>query len=320
MKVGITGASGFLGSAVSREAMQRGWDVVAFSRNPLWALDRQGEMQVRSLGPDAGVNVEELDAVVHLAGEPIASLWTKKRLQRIRESRVDLASDLVAAIADLPPEKRPSVLVSASAVGYYGDRGNERLDEENDRGFGFIPDLCQAWENAALKATKLGVRVVILRIGLVLGQGGLLQRLRPIFRLGLGGRMGSGRQWMSWIHVSDLAGLVAECVANPSLHGVVNAVSPTPVTNREFTATYAKVLNRWDLLPVPGLALKCLPRGMVHLFLDSQRVEPVVSLAFEYPFRYRQLEPTLCEIEEDTLAARERIKVHSDIQTETDLP
>jgi len=295
MKVGITGASGFLASAIIGEGKRRGWSVVAFSRNPARSVDGADEM--RSLADAGEVDLGDLDALIHLAGEPISALWTKDRKRRILESRVDLTSDLVEAIAAITRSRRPGVFVSASAIGYYGDRADEWMEEDADVGFGFLARVCRDWEAASAKAAKLGVRVVNPRIGLVLGHGGFLKKLRPIFRLGLGGRLGSGRQWMSWIHVEDVARIFADCVENPSIHGAVNVVAPHPATNREFTAVYARVLGRKAWFPVPAFLLKRLPGGMGRLFLDGQRVEPSVMKAFGFEWRYPDLESALRSLE-----------------------
>lgn len=295
MKVGITGASGFLGSAIIGEGKRRGWTVVAFSRDPSATIP--GADEVRSLADPGDVDLSELDALIHLAGEPVSSLWTRDRKRRIHESRVDLTNDLVEAIEKITRTRRPAVLVSASAIGFYGNRGDEPLDEYSDVGFGFLASVCRDWEASAARAVKLGVRVVTPRIGLVLGRGGMLRRLRPLFRWFLGGRLGNGRQWMSWVHVSDLARIFADCVENPSVHGPVNVVAPNPVTNREFTDAYARTLHRPAIAPAPAWVLRRLPGGMASIFLDSQRVEPVVMRSFGFEWRYPELATALAEIE-----------------------
>lgn len=296
MNVGITGASGFVGAALSEEGRRRGWNVVAFSRRP--GAPVAGAAEVRSLADPGEVDLSGLDALVHLAGEPIAALWTKDRKRLILESRVDLTTDLVEAMAKLPAERRPSAFVSASATGFYGDRGDELLDEHADPGFGFLARVCREWEAASAPAERLGVRVANPRIGLVLGRGGLLGRLRPLFRLGFGGRLGSGKQWMPWIHLEDLARLLAECAENPSLRGPVNAVAPHPATNREFTATYARVLRRPAILPAPAAVLRRLPGGMGELFLSSQRAEPLVMSSFGFTWHHPELASALRAVEE----------------------
>lgn len=294
MKVGITGASGFLGSAIMAEGKRRGWTVVAFSRGDHAV---EGAEETRSLADPARIDLAELDALVHLAGEPLVGLWTKEKKRRIHQSRVELTSALVEAMTRDAGPPCPAIFVSASAIGYYGDRADEWLDEESDVGFGFLPGVCRDWEAAAARAEKLGVRVVNPRIGLVMGHEGFLKRVRPIFKAGLGGRLGTGRQWMSWIHLHDLARIFAECVENSGIQGRVNCVSPAPVTNREFTRLYAGVLGRPGFLPVPTWVLEHLPGGMGSLFLESQRVEPVVMKSYDFEWTHPDLEAALREIE-----------------------
>ncbi|MEM7602896.1 MAG: TIGR01777 family oxidoreductase [Verrucomicrobiota bacterium] len=296
MKIGITGASGFLGSAIVEEAKSRGWTVAGFSRNPDRSID--GVDEVRSLEDPENIDLEGIDSVIHLAGEPIVGWWTKEKRRRIYDSRVDLTSDLVEAIGKISRSRRPSALVSASASGFYGDRGDESLDEDSDVGFGFLSDVCRDWEAASAKAGKLGLRVVNPRIGIVLGQGGFLKRLRLVFKLGLGGRLGRGNQWMSWIHLRDLARIFVEAAdTSSSMRGAVNCVSPQPATNREFTNIYARVLGRKALLPVPAFVLRWLPGDMASLFLDSQKAEPAALKAFGFEWEFSILEDALREVE-----------------------
>lgn len=295
MKIGITGASGFLGSALIAEAVDRDWSVVAFSRKP----ERQIPLvdEVRSLADLDSIDTSGLDALIHLSGEPIVGWWTKEKKRRILQSRIDLTSALVHSIGQISRTNRPGVFISASAVGFYGDRDDDWLDEEADGGFGFLPKVCREWEAASAGVTKLGVRLVNPRIGIVLGRHGFLKRLRPVFRMGLGGKIGSGNQWMSWIHAGDLARLFLECVSNEGIRGRVNAVSPNPVRNREFTSIFARVLGRFAVIPVPSFLLKKLPGGMSHLFLDSQRVDPVVMKAFQFDWEFPDLESALRDTE-----------------------
>ncbi len=295
MRVGITGARGFLGKAIAKEAKRRRWKVVAFSRNSYQDLDDVEE--VRSLADPESIDLSGLDAVIHLAGEPVVGWWSKDKKRRIRDSRIDLTSDLVEALASISESERPKVLVSASAIGYYGDRADEELDEEADVGFGFLPEVCRDWEAASNKAERLGIRVVTPRIGVVLGQEGFLSKIRLIFRVGLGGRLSSGSQWMSWIHVGDVAKIFAECVARRAIAGRVNCVAPNPVTNAEFTQVYSRVLRRKALLPVPKFVFNCLPGDMGRIFLESQRVDPVVMKAFGYEWEFSNLESALSDIE-----------------------
>lgn len=306
MKIGITGARGFLGTAVAAEAKIRGWSVVAFSRNASKSIN--GIDEVRSLADTKAIDVSELDAIIHLAGEPIVGFWNREKKRRILESRTDLTADLVDSIARVSRSRRPEGLVSVSAIGYYGNRGDEWLDEEADVGFGFLPLVCREWEEASQSALKLGVRLVNPRMGVVLGQGGFLKRVRSIFKLGLGGKLGSGNQWMSWIHVSDAARILLECAENQGIRGRVNCVSPNPVQNREFTSTYSGILGRIAVIPVPAFFLKKLPGGMGQLFLDSQRVVPAMMNAFDFEWRYEGLESALREVEGIEIPADETEK------------
>ena len=295
MKIGITGARGFLGTAVAAEAKNRGWSVVAFSRNANKAID--GVDEVRSLADTEAIDVSALDAIIHLAGEPIVGFWTREKKRRILESRTDLTTDLVDSIARVSRSRRPEALISVSAIGYYGSRGDEWLDEEADVGFGFLPLVCREWEAASQSALKLGVRLVNPRMGVVLGQGGFLKRVKTVFKMGLGGKLGSGNQWMSWVHVTDAARILLECAENQGIRGRVNCVSPNPVKNREFTSTYAAILGRIAVLPVPAFFLKKLPGGMGQLFLDSQRVVPAMMNAFGFKWHFEDLGNALREVE-----------------------
>lgn len=295
MRVGITGASGFVGRALVEECARRGWTVTAYSRDTSQSIP--GVAAMRPVANLDEIDVSELDAIVNLAGTSIAGLWTQDRRKRIRESRVALTEALVSAMAALPRAQRPGIFVSASAAGYYGDRGDEFLDEESEVGFGFLASVCREWEAASAPAEKLGVRVVNPRLGLVFGPGGLLKRMRPVFKLGLGGRLGNGRQWMPWIHRDDLARLLADCVENCDYRGPVNAVSPHPAPNREFASVYARTLGRRAWLPVPAFVLKLLPGGMGDLFLDSQRVEPVMPRAVGFGWKFPDLATALREVE-----------------------
>lgn len=288
MKLGVTGASGFLGGAIIKEAVKRGWKVVGFSRN----LDTQieGCTEIRQFSDVEVINLEGLDAVIHLAGESLFGLWTRDKKNKIRESRIQLTTDLVEVIRDMPRHTRPKVLVSASAVGYYGDRADVWQDEESDAGFGFLATVCRDWEAAAMEAGDLGVRVVCARLGIVLGRnGGPLEQMRRIFRTNFGGRLGNGKQWMSWIHVDDAAQAFIECVENSEIRGAVNVTTPRPEPNAVFTDALAGALNRKALLPVPKFFLKRAPGGMAELFLFSQRVDPVVLKAFGFKWDHEML-------------------------------
>jgi uncharacterized protein (TIGR01777 family) len=240
-------------------------------------------------------SVSAADAVIHLAGEPVAQRWTPIAKRRILASRAEGTRRLAAALAELP--RRPKALVSASAVGYYGSRGDERLSEISGPGRGFLSEVCIQWEKRAKEAEPLGIRVVRLRIGVVLGkEGGALARMLPAFQWGAGGRLGSGKQWMSWIHVDDLVSLLLFSAQNPDLSGPVNATAPNPVTNTQFTAALAEVLRRPALIPAPAFAVRTLFGEMAEIVLEGQRVLPDAALAAGFEFRYPDLKPALREL------------------------
>ena len=237
---------------------------------------------------------EAADAVVHLAGENIAGgRWTVERKKKILDSRVDGTRNLAQSIALAAP--RPKVLVSASAIGFYGDRGDEVLTESSPNGAGFLAEVARAWESATEAASRAGVRVVLPRIGVVLsGRGGALPKMALPFRFGVGGRVGSGRQWMSWITLDDLVRLLVYAIGTESLRGPVNAVTPQAVTNREFTRTLAHVLHRPALFPAPAFAIRVAMGEMANeLLLASQRVEPKAAMESGFRFQYAQLETAL---------------------------
>ncbi len=273
-RVGVTGASGFVGSALVAALRRDGSEVVTIGRGDVAAL-------------------EGVHAVVNLAGAPIGRRWTARRKREIVDSRVQGTRRIAETLArrDSPP----SVLVSASAVGYYGDRGGEWLDESSAPGKGFLAEVALAWERATEPARTAGVRVVRLRLGLVLGAaGGALPRLLTPFSLGAGGRLGSGRQWMSWISVDDLVAAIRFALATRTLSGAVNAVSASPVTNAEFTTTLARVLARPAFAHVPAIALRLLFGEMaVETLLASQRVRPAQLERAGFTFAQPSLEGAL---------------------------
>lgn len=288
MVVGVTGASGFLGGTLVGEIIANDGEAVGFSRSPQRKI--AGCREVRDFSGDTEPDLDGLDALVHLAGDPIMGLWTAEKKRRILDSRVRTTEKLVRAMAAQPPEERPGVFACASGVGLYGDRGDEILDEDSDAGFGFLASVVSEWEGAAAAARDLGVRTVTLRIGIVLGEkGGAFPLLKGLFEKGLGGNLGSGNQWMPWVHVHDVAAIIHQCLNNPAIKGPVNVVAPNAVTNREFTRILARSLGKSAFLPVPQFALKCLPGGMGEMFLSSQRVVPHVMNSFGYDWAYPEL-------------------------------
>ena len=293
MDVAITGASGLIGRALSASLQSDGHRVLRFQRGGVTAGDTIG------WDPDAGridaPALEGLDAVVHLAGEGIGEhRWTDEQKRRIRDSRVRGTAVLAAAVASR--ERRPHVLVSGSAVGYYGDRGSEVLTEESAPGNDFLAQLCVDWEAETAPATEAGVRTVLTRTGIVLdAHGGALQRMLLPFKLGLGGRQGSGTQWMSWIALADEVGAIRFAIENDAVSGPTNLVAPNPVTNAEFAATLGRALHRPTFLPTPLLPLKLrFGAELVDtLLMVSQRVAPAQLEAAGYQFRFDSLEAAL---------------------------
>jgi len=293
LRIVVTGATGLVGGALVPALVAAGHRVDRVSRRPPAAgtTDIQWDPARGRLDPRA---LEGANAVVHLAGESIAAgRWTAAVKERIRRSRVDGTRLLAETVGRLT--RRPRVLVAASAVGYYGDRGEEPLTEDSRHGTGFLADVCRAWEAAADPARAAGVRVVHLRLGLVLaGQGGALPRMLLPFRLGAGGIVGSGRQYWSWIALGDLVRVIELALAVETLTGAVNAVAPAPVTNREFTRTLGRVLRRPTRLPLPAPVVRLLFGEMGQaLLLDSARVLPRRLERAGFRFRHPDLEGAL---------------------------
>lgn len=279
MNIGIIGARGYVGSRLDRIATQAGHSVVRFSRG--------GGDGFRRIGPAGPLDFSGLDAVVNLAGEPILGLWTNAKRRAILESRVEITNRVVESLR----HDGPRVLVNASAIGFYGDTGEREVDELSPSGTGFLADVCRDWEESAVMAEPLGVRVVRLRIGFVTGPGGALKMIRPVFKAGLGGRLGSGCQWMSCIHVDDVAGMILWALENSAIHGALNAVNPESVRNSDFTRELAAAVRRPALFPVPAFALRILLGDLSHVMLDSVRVRPAIALREGYIYRH----PTLSE-------------------------
>jgi len=277
MNVALTGASGFIGRAVAEYLQRSGHSVRAVSLRGV-------------LPPDA---LAGSNAVIHLAGEPVAQRWTAAARDKILRSRVEGTRAVVAAMRAQPPQ----VLISASAVGYYGSRGDEVLTESAQPADDFLGHVAAAWEEEARAAEPLGVRVARLRIGVVLGpNGGALARMLLPFRLGVGGRLGSGRQWMSWIHIEDLVALIAFLMRESTVRGVFNATSPFPVTNREFTRALAEAVHRPAILPVPAFVLKWMLGEMSEVLLASQRAFPDAAQRAGFVFEHPDIFASLAQI------------------------
>lgn len=303
MRIAITGATGFVGRELTARLLGAGHTVVALTRDPERAASvLPARCRPVAWDPEAGAIAADVfhgvDAVVNLAGAGVADgRWTAKRRALIRGSRVHATRFLVATLAGLPAERRPRALLSASAVGYYGDTGDALVSESSPPGGDFLAEVCQAWEREALAAEALGVRTVVFRIGVVLDRGGgALARMLPVFRSGLGGRIGPGKQWMSWIHRGDLVELVLFALAHQDLRGALDAVAPEPVTNAEFTSTLARCLGRPAMVPVPAAALRLALGEMADVLLTGQRVRPDVAVRLGFEFRHPDLRSALADI------------------------
>lgn len=280
LRIGVLGATGYVGSRFCALAEKAGHAVVPFSR--------RGSAGFRPVESAGGLDFSGLGAVVNFAGEPILGLWTAAKRREILRSRVETTRKAVEALG---PQQR--VFVNASAVGFYGDTGENAVDESAPAGTGFLADVCRAWEAAALAAEPKGVRTVRLRIGFVTGPGGAMKFVLPLFRLGLGGRLGNGRQWMSCIHVDDAAAMALWAVENESVQGAVNAVGPEPVRNLDFTRELAAAVLRLAIFPAPAFALRLALGGLSHVMLDSIRALPGVASGLGFGFRYPDLRTNL---------------------------
>jgi uncharacterized protein len=286
----VSGVSGPIGAALLPSLKTSGWSVVRLVRGAA-----QGEGQI-AWDPGAAISpaaVSGFDAVIHLAGESIFGRWTAGKKRRIRDSRVVGTFNLAQALA--AAEEKPKVFVSGSAIGYYGNRGDEMLSEESAPGTGFLAQACEEWEEATMPAVQADIRTAHIRTGIVLSaKGGALGAMLVPFKLGLGGRTGDGRQWMSWIDVRDMVGAIHHVLKNDLLQGAVNMVAPKPVMNAEFASTLAGVLRRPAIFPMPAFAAKAIFGEMgEELLLSSQKVEPGKLISSGYPFRYRELKKSL---------------------------
>jgi len=294
VNITITGGTGFIGRRLVLRLLADGHSIQLLVRHAKTGFGPQVRCSIWNaldIEPAPGSLAGE-DAVIHLSGEPLSQRWTPAAKRKIRDSRVEGTRRLVEAISRL--DRRPSVLVCASAIGFYGSRGDEILTETSQAGEGFLSELCTAWEAAADLAEGLGLRVVKLRSGMVLGkEGGALAQLLTPFQWGLGGRVAPGRQWMSWVHVDDLVELIVFSLGRSGFRGPVNGASPNPVTNAEFTTALASVLRRPALLTVPARALRLLYGEMAEMILGSQRVIPQALLSAGFEFRYPHLRPAL---------------------------
>jgi hypothetical protein len=289
----VSGVSGPIGAALLPLLKARGFEVTRLVRG---GHPKNGQIAWDPAQPLSPEPVSGFEAVVHLAGETIFGRWTEAKKRRILDSRVQGTRNLAAALAKA--WARPRVFVSGSAIGYYGDRGDEILRERSSSGQGFLAEVCREWEGATRAAADAGIRTVCLRTGIVLSRdGGALPKMLFPFRLGLGGKVGSGEQWWSWIHVHDLVAAIHHSIKSDLLQGAVNGVSPRPVTNAEFTKTLAAVLSRPAIFPVPAIAARLVFGQMAdEMLLASQRVEPASLITSGYPFQYVDLRKALSDL------------------------
>ncbi len=299
--ISIAGGTGFIGRHLAEEFLKSGYSVLISSRNPDKARDEFKKFEIFKWNPlteDFPVEViERSDVVLNLVGENISKRWTEDVKRRLRESRVISTRKIVDAFSNV--DSKGKLFISASAIGIYGSKRDELIDENSSLGDDFLAQLCKDWEAEAKRAENYGVRVAILRIGIVLGRdGGFIARLYPLFKLGLGGKIGDGKAWISWIHIDDLAGVVKFAIENENFFGIYNVVSPNPVTNEEFTKIFAKVLKRPAILPVPVLGLKILfGKELTEIALTSSlRVRPARLIEAGFEFKYPEIELALKDL------------------------
>lgn len=304
MKVAITGATGFVGSRLVERLTEAGHQVLIFTRNlekgqRVFPKSAYPQLEIISYTPTQPGSWQEAiagcDGVVNLAGAALADeRWTPERKQEIIESRVRLTENLVSAIAAADP--KPQVLVNASAVGYYGTSETATYDETSPSGDDFLAEVCQKWEAAANKVKDSGTRLVIIRVGIVMGMGGALAKMLTPFKLFAGGPLGDGNQWFSWVHRDDLVNLMIYSLTHPQVEGAYNGTAPNPVRMKEFCQTLGQVLNRPSWLPVPGFALEALLGDAAKLVLEGQQVLPKQTQQTGFEYQYPQLKSALTEI------------------------
>jgi uncharacterized protein len=299
--VTVTGATGLIGTRLIGTLQAAGAQVSVLSRDSARAQERLGAAGLQPVQafdwdlmsePAPTQALEGREAIVHLAGENIAQRWSEEAKRAIRDSRITGTRNLLAGLEQAAA--RPSTLVSSSGVGYYGAHGEEPLDEEAPPGEDFLARLCVEWEHEASKGSALGMRVVLVRTGVVLDRdGGALEKMLPPFRLGVGGPVAGGRQYISWIHLDDLVGMMAAAVADERWSGPVNATAPAPVNNRDFSRALGRALMRPALLPVPGAALALLYGAMSEIVTEGARVVPAKALVLGYEFEHAELAEAL---------------------------
>ncbi len=300
MKVTLTGATGPIGARLVAILRRRGDDVTVLTRNPAKARDALEGVEAVGWDPVGGPAPAEAlagrDGVVHLAGETVAQRWNDESRARIHASRETGTRNLVAGLRALAEHQRPGVLVSSSAVGYYGKHGDEVVDESFGPGDDFLARVCVAWEREAQAAAELGVRVTTIRTGVVLSpDGGALEKMLPFFKLGVGGPVAGGQQWMPWIHIDDVVGLYVAALDRDAWTGAVNGSAPEPVTNEEFSRRLGKALRRPAFAPVPGFAVRLLYGEMAEIVTEGQRAVPKRPLELGYAFRHPDLDEALAD-------------------------